>query len=167
LIPTDLPPLLRSLLLDRGSLTRRLIALSQGDFRVQLDRLAWGAPFADEAHVLGLRAREVALLREVTLLCHEKAAVFARSVMPRRTLQGRYRRLRHLGNRPLGELLFTDKHVARGETRIFPVRAGDALYGGAIRRAVRQCPRFWGRSSLFYIGGEPLLVTEIFLSDQD
>ncbi len=158
---------MRSLLLDRGSLTRRLIALSQGDFRVRLDRVAWGAPFAREACSLGLRAREAALLREVTLMCHERAAVFARSVMPRRTLQGRYRRLRHLGTRPLGELLFTDRHVVRGPTRIFPVRPGDALYAGALRRAARASPRFWGRSSLFYIGGEPLLVTEIFLSDRD
>lgn len=159
--------MLRSLLLDRGSLTRRLITLSQGDFRVRLDRLAWGAPFAGEARTLGLRAREAALLREVTLMCRERAAVFARSVIPQRTLRGRYRRLRHLGSRPLGELLFTDKHVVRGRTRIFPVRPGDTLYAGALRRAARARPRFWGRTSLFYIGGEPLLVTEIFLSDQD
>lgn len=167
MIPTDLPPLLRSLLLDRGSLTRRLVALSRGDFRVRLDRLAWAAPFACEAHTLGLRAREAALLREVTLMCLGRAAVFARSVIPRRTLQGRYRRLRHLGTRPLGELLFTDRHVVRGQTRVFPVKPGDALYAGALRRAAHPSPRFWGRTSLFYIGGEPLLVTEIFLSDQD
>jgi chorismate--pyruvate lyase len=164
-IPIDVSPLLRSLLLERGSLTRRLVALAGGQFRVRLDHMRYCTPLPHEAGVLQLRAREVALVREVTLMCRETPIVYARSAIPMRAMHGRFRRLRHLGTQPLGEFLFTAPGVHRGDMKIMRVAANHALHAGATRRA-GGAREFWGRQSLFYIGREPLLVTEIFLSDR-
>ena len=158
-------PVLRSLLLDRGSLTRRLIALSHGQFRVRVDSMRWSMPLPWEARLIRARDRETVLTREVTLLCNDRPTVFARSLLPRRTLRGRFRALRHLGTRPLGELLFTDPAVRRGHTFFFTVQNGAPLHSGASERITTARNEFWARASLFYIGNDPLLVTEIFLTD--
>jgi chorismate lyase len=156
--------LLQSLLRERGSLTRRLIALCADRFSVRVDRSQWAAPLPEEARQIRARDRELALIREVTLLCDGAPAVYARSIIPRCTQRGRYRGLSKLGSRPLGELLFTDHRVRRGETRYFRVREGSALYLGALARATDPRSAFWARASLFYIDGAPLLVTEVFLN---
>jgi chorismate--pyruvate lyase len=70
-----------------------------------------------------------------------------------------------LGTRPLGELLFTDPAVRRGRTFFFTVQDGTPLHYGASTRAAATRCEFWARASLFYIGIEPILVTEIFLTD--
>ena len=162
---TDLAPPLRSLLLEPRSLTRRLVALSEGQFRVRLDRWRWQLPHAEEARLLGLRTREGAWIREVTLFCRDVPTVYARSVIPATALRGKFRRLTHLGTRPLGEFLFTEKGVNRGNMQLLRLRSGHVLYEGAVQRAAQEVSEFWGRRSLFYVYNEPLLVAEIFLTD--
>jgi chorismate lyase len=159
--------LLQSLLRERGSLTRRLIALCRDRFTVRVDCSQWAAPLPAEARQIRARDRELALIREVTLFCDGVPAVYARSIIPRHTQRGRYHGLSQLGDRPLGELLFTDHRVRRGHTHYFCVREGHALYRGTRDRAPSPRPAFWGRASLFYIDDEPLLVTEIFLIHND
>lgn len=127
--------------------------------------MRWGTPLPWEARLIRAHHRETVLTREVTLLCNDQPTVFARSLLPRRALRGRFRALRHLGTRPLGELLFTDPAVQRGHTFFFVVQSGAPLYAGASKRASSRSNKFWARASLFYIGKEPLLVTEIFLTD--
>ena len=46
---TQLPYQWRNWLLDRGSLTQRLISASKGDFRVELLNLGWQRPSISEA----------------------------------------------------------------------------------------------------------------------
>ncbi|MGQ0658403.1 MAG: chorismate--pyruvate lyase family protein [Chromatiales bacterium] len=161
----DISRLLRSLLLERGSLTRRLVTLAEGRFRVRVDREQWRTPNAEEARVLGLRSRRGIWIREVTLLCARTPMVYARSVIPAAALRGRFRRLTRLGERPLGEFLFTDKAVARGRLQLLRITRHHSLYGGARRRAGCATAEFWGRRSLYYIGSTTLLVAEIFLTD--
>lgn len=131
---------------DPGSLTARLVALSGGRFRVRLTRLAWQRPHSGESRQLGLRHGEWALIREVVLEGRGEDWVIARSIIPRRTLQGRNRQLRRLGNRPLGAFLFRDPTLLRGNVHV--VRLADGT---------------WGRRSRFLLRGRPLLVAEYFL----
>lgn len=112
-----------------------------------------------------MRGRQHAWVREVTLLCEDMPVVHARSVIPRAALRGRFRRLRRLGARPLGELLFTEKGVVRGRMQLIRVTLRDRLYVRASRRAAPAPQEFWGRRSLYYIASTPLLVAEIFLTD--
>ncbi len=115
-------------------------------------------PRPEEARALGLAPRRFALIREVLLLGGGEPRVFARSVLPVATLTGRMRHLRHLDNRPLGDLLFRNASLKRGEIEVARV-PGHRLPAGLVDPA----QRLWGRRSVFRLEGKPLLVSEIFL----
>lgn len=153
----QLSPAAKSWLLEPGSLTARLIVASQGQFRVQRLRQQWLLPTADEARALGLRPREKALIREVLLLCHDEPWVYARSVLPYRSLNGRLRFLRGLQNTSLGSLLFKDPQLQRGHFDISYLQLPHALIPST------QSQRIYGRRSVFRLYQQPLLVAEFFL----
>lgn len=143
-------------LLDPGSLTARLVARADGDFRVRVTRLAWSRPTLAEAHELALAHGEWALVREVVLEGRGEPWVIARSVIPRCTLTGRNRQLRYLGSRPLGAFLFRDPTLKRRVVHIVRLEeSGNASKVGAHT--------VWGRRSTFILRGQPLLVAEYFL----
>lgn len=146
-------PAVLAWLKDPGSLTARLLVASGGDFHVRLVRLVRERPTRAEARELGLHAGESALVREVVLVGRGEDWVVARSVIPRRTLTGRNRRLASLGERPLGAFLFRDPTLERRAVRVVAL---PALAPGAAVRA-------WGRRSMFVLHGQPLLVAEYFL----
>jgi chorismate--pyruvate lyase len=87
--------------------------------------------------------------------------VFARTVIPVRTLRGRQRRLARLGTRPLGAALFADPHLKRGEVEIARLAPGDGIYEHAAVQGAAD--GVWGRRSVFTLKGKPLLVSEFFL----
>lgn len=131
---------------DPGSLTARLVARAGGTFRVRVQRLAWARPALDERLQLRIPGGEWALIREVILEGRGVPWVVARSVIPRHTLAGPNRRLRHLGSKPLGAFLFRDPTLRRDGVRV-----------------VRTPDGHWGRRSRFVLRGRPLLVAEYFL----
>lgn len=143
-------------LADPGSLTARLSARAGGTFAVRVTRQAWAPPRLDERRALGLPAGEWALVREVVLAGHGEDWVIARSVIPRTTLVGPNRRLRWLGNRPLGAFLFRDPTLQRTAVRIEQQRAPSHTNEASAHF-------IWGRRSTFVLRGHPLLVAEYFL----
>lgn len=154
----ELPPQLRPWLLDPGSLTSHLTLEADGEFRVQRLRQAWGRPQLSEQRSLGLRNGEWALIREVILWGKGQPWVYARSVLPVRSLRGDLYRLRRLQERSLGSLLFrqpglrrTPFELARVDGQWLPAPLTAA--GGPL----------WGRRSRFELGGRRLIVGEIFL----
>jgi len=144
------PKAWRSWLTDSGSLTQRLVKLSHGDFRVEVVRQGWFRPTRSEANALNMCHRQFALVREVQLIGQGQAWVYARSIIPAKTLTGSQRQLRMLGNRSLGSLLFTDKTMRR-----------DPLQVSQLRLLDKQ--QVWARRSVFYLSNKPLLVSEVFL----
>ncbi|RJQ48623.1 MAG: chorismate lyase [Gammaproteobacteria bacterium] len=162
---SHIPATLWSWLFDSASLTRRLLEVCEGAFEVRVLRQGWQRPLPDESRALGLRAAETVFVREVYLLCHGEPWVFARTVIPRATLSGKYRRLTRLGNRSLGAVLFADKTMRRGDLEIACLMRGHALFENATRGLAARPPSVWGRRSLFQLGGKPLLLSEIFLHD--
>lgn len=138
-------PALKGWLRDRGSLTERLVEKSGGAFRVEVLRQHWGRALLDEANTLGISPRHRVIIREVILHGNNNPWVYARSILPARSLDRSLRHLKRLGNRPLGTLLFCDPHMQRGEIEVTCHQRG------------------WGRRSVFYLQGQPLLVSEIFL----
>lgn len=152
----------RDWLEDSGSLTRRLQALC-GEFNVELLCSQRGRPEHNEAKLMGLQGNHYALLRHVYLRSGDTALVFARTVIPATTLSGAERRLARLGNRPLGAVLFADPHMQRSEVEMARLTAGHRLFDIATRGLARKPKHIWGRRSLFWLSGKPLLVNEIFL----
>lgn len=150
-------------LFDQGSLTKRLRKASGGDFCVELLGQQWARPLRCERRVLGLEDRAVALIRQVRLWCNGRAVVYARTVLPRSTLVGRQRRLARLGGRPLGERLFRDRTMSRGQMEVAEITPEQSFYLWAQGADNLVLQPLWGRRSVFTVSGRPLLVNEIFL----
>jgi len=157
--PYRIPRPLRPWLLDPGSLTKRLLAVSGGDFRVQVLRQGHLPANQHERTALALEDRRWPFLREVHLRCHEQPWVFARTVIPQATLQGPARALTRLGSKPLGAVLFNHPQVRRGPIAVYRLQAS------RISPSCRGNGVIWGRQSLFYLQQMPLLVSEYFLAD--
>ncbi|MDQ8036236.1 MAG: chorismate lyase [Pedobacter sp.] len=142
-------PEIHSWLLEPGSLTARLVARAQGNFRVEVLSQYWGRPAVEEARRLRLHPGRFALIREVALIGNDEVWVRARSVLPASSLTGAGRRLRKLGNRSLGGLLFRDPTLRRGPIEISRLRQPEG--------------RVFARRSHLVYHGRPLLVAECFL----
>lgn len=156
-IPAGLRPWIQT----PGSLTRRMRRQCGGRFRVRVLREQWQRPWHDEQHRLGLRAGRYAWVREV-LLCHDAEPwVYARSVIPARTLRGPLRRLQRLGRTPLGHVLFGGYRLQRGAIEVACLDPRDGLHARACLQSGRGGD--WARRSVFRAGGKSLLVTEVFL----
>lgn len=143
---------------DKGSLTRKLINKSSGQLRVEVLGQKIQAVRLSEKQALQMPHRQHAVVREVILYGNNQPWVYARTVIPLNTLHGPLRHLHYLGNKPLGEKLFTDPTMKRGDIE-------------AAAFSAEQLPKklqamegdIWGRRSVFHLKGKPLLVAEVFL----
>lgn len=162
-----IPAALNGWLLGTDSLTARMRRACPGGFRVRVLGQAWARPRLDEQRALGMRHGERALIRQVQLLCNGRPWVFARTVIPVRTLRGAQRRLAYLGERPLGAFLFADPRMSRGPVELACIRRGEQMYAAAVSGLRRQPECIWGRRSVFRLGGKALLVSEVFLPAVD
>lgn len=157
---TATPTGLRSWLLDRGSLTQRLMKLSRGEFKVEVLTQQMASPMLSEIRALGMPLRQKALIRQVILYGCNIPLVYARSVIPVKTLTGRLKNLRKLNNKPLGALLFRDIAMQRGDIEIGCLQNNGYLHQ---EFANNYDAAVWGRRSLFYLDKKPLLVSELFI----
>jgi chorismate lyase len=148
----------RSWLLDEGSLTARLSQASGNRLRVQVLSQCWQRPLPSERRALGLGLAERALVREVALECAGEPWVYARSILPLRTLRGELRHLRRFGSRSLGALLFSSRGLSREPFELARVPPSHPWL-----RATPGAGAVWARRSLFRLRGRPLLVQEMFL----
>lgn len=137
--------------------------LCNGTFMVRVLSEQWQRPMFNERILLGMRDSDYGMVRQVQLLCNRQPWIFARTVIPGTTLSGTQRRLAHLGNKPLGALLFADKSVERGRLEVACITPGQAIYDIATRDLKNADKPLWGRRSIFYRDDKPLLVSEIFL----
>ena len=143
-------------LFDEGSLTRRLIRLSNDRFSVSPLFEGWQPLRDDECVALDLAEGSEGWVREVYLRGHGEAWVFARSVAARSALQGDGLHMDELGSRSLGELLFCDHAFQRRAIEV-------CHYPEHWLPAACRAPELWGRRSRFDRGALSVLVAEIFL----
>lgn len=145
------------------SLTARLRHSCGPGFNVRVLAEGWGRPSAEEERRLELRRGRMAWIRTVTLGCDDRPWVFARTVMPLSSLRGEQRRLKRLGSRPLGSVLFTRPDLRRGPLELREVAPDDPLL--RAWRIDTGGRRLWARRSILTVAGRPLLVMEVFLPD--
>ncbi len=157
-----IPAKLKDWLCEERSLTRRLRLHCRQPFALEVISQRWERPLHDECEILGLRLGNLALVRQVRLLCGNRPLVFARSVIPSQTLRGAPRRLSRLGSRPLADLLFTHRSVRRGEMQFAVLRPGHVLHELTLQALQTGGGSLWGRRSLFCFRHKPLLVSEMF-----
>jgi chorismate--pyruvate lyase len=134
----------------------------------------------DECLALGAHPRlKRAWVREVLLLGNQLPAVLARTVCVQPTPRGPWQALRKLGQRPLADVLFSDRAVLRSPLQVafwgrkqyaqkfwathwqqaWP--AALAVHHSGQPCTVTAMP-FWARRSVFLRKGVGLLVTEVF-----
>ncbi|AHY44531.1 chorismate lyase [Stutzerimonas decontaminans] len=158
-LPSPLDPALHDwLYVDKGSLTRRLTDLANGAFSVTPLHEAWQALRADECAALGVPPESEGWVREVYLCGHGRPWVFARSVAARSQLTDSGLDLQRLGNRSLGELLFSNPAFARGTLQA-------CHYPADWLPAERRADGLWARRSCFRQNQLGVLVTEVFLPE--
>ena len=163
LITDSIPSELAPWLFDEGSLTRRIIQNCSRTFRVEILSQDWQRPMLNEAKRLNVHPEYRALIREVLLYCGDTPWVFARSVIPGKTLTGQRRFLGKLDNRPLGAVLFSDPGITRDVLEVAQIHQGQRMFSCATRQLTSIPDSIWGRRSVFYLHHKPLLVNEIFL----
>ncbi len=135
----DVPDTVMHWLDDSRSLTTKL-KTKFDDFAVNVVSQTQLNPHQNETAVLGFEGDSI--IREVELLGSNQVMVFARSVIP---VTNDTKDLLNIGSKPLGEVLFNDPTITRGQLQI--------THTGST----------WGRRSTFTIGTTKLLVSEFFL----
>jgi chorismate--pyruvate lyase len=160
-----LPQQWRHWLLDHASLTRRLQRTCGDGFRVEVISQRMETPMLSEARALGRPPQEIALVRQVHLLCGDTPWVFARTVIPLPSLNGGLRRLAVLGNQPLGAVLFADPKLQRTPVEVARIDPRHRLYRMSRGQRAAASRPIWGRRSVFRLHDNPLLVSEFFLPE--
>ncbi|ODS24161.1 hypothetical protein AB835_05135 [Candidatus Endobugula sertula] len=146
-----------SWLVDKGSLTQKLIDKSQGRLSIEvLQQRIRRANFSEQRALL-MPHRHWGVIREVVLYGDGIPWIYARTVIPLTTLHGPLRRLYYLGNKSLGEQLFTDPTMSRGPMEVAQLQPRQLPEKLQISQVT------WGRRSVFRVSNKPLLVSEIFL----
>ena len=162
---SEIPEKVWPWLLDKTSLTERIITACPGCFRVRVVNQARGRVWRNEAEALNMRQGTHAIVRQVQLLCDETPWVYARTIIPPATLHRRLRRLMRQGSRSLGATLFSDPSMERGEVEVTCLTAADELFCSIAGDSPDKPEKIWGRRSVFRLGGKPLLVCEFFLPE--
>lgn len=151
---------LRDLLTVRASMTGALRARCRGDFRL---RVVAESDTDLDAYQHGELAAGSGRVREVLMGCGDARWLFAQTLIPEATLAA-HPWLARLGERPLGDALFSRDDVERGDflfARIEPATPlGERVVG---ETAWRGPASLWARRSYFFVAGLPLLVNEVFL----
>ncbi len=152
----------RNWLLDNGSLTARLKARYR-DFAVQPVLLKNAKALMDEPGMLGLKASQHVLIREVILKGNNQPVVFAHSVLPHASLRGAWRGLGRLGNKPLGAALFGSPKVKRTPLEYKKLSACSQI-SIRVSAHIKTSPKaLWARRSVFSLNCAKIIVTEVFL----
>jgi chorismate--pyruvate lyase len=158
------PARLRPWLTDASSLTARIAARCDS-LRVRVLRTGLAQPTEDERRLVGLARKHCAWAREVLLVADGVPVVFAHTVLAPRNLRGPWRMAAGMGGRPLGAALFAQPHIVRGPLHCERITAAHPLHRRVEKALGRKLPVLWGRRSRFLHGGNPLLVTEVFLPE--
>jgi chorismate--pyruvate lyase len=148
---------------ESGSLTQRLRNFYGDDVAVKILLQRWHTPFLSERRLLKLPEHQYSLTREVLLHAKGKPLILARTIIPASTIKAAKSNLSKLGNRPLGEIIFSYpklERIAMDVTLIDPFTwTQPALAEADINRPI------WGRRTVYAIAHKQMLVSEFFLPE--
>ena len=144
-IPQSLLPWLQ----EQGSLTAALIKLSNDNFEVIVKSEAIIPAYPHEQQKLKIKGEQTSLIREVELHIHDRAVVFARSVIPLALTNQQDGSLDNLGTKPLGHLLFKEGRPRSSKRDFAHVEYNDEP--------------IYARRTPYEYQGHQVLVSEFFL----
>ena len=167
-----------------GALTQGLRALGVLTLRVLSEKVCRASQ--DEATRLALPTGHALWQREVCMSILGVDCVVARSVTPLKASSGHWQAVRQLRNRPLADILYHDRAIARSDFEFTTLKFGMPLYpltaltrhvslhrlatsglGVPLCQPSQAAPashtRVYARRSVFVRSTQPLLVAEAFL----
>jgi chorismate--pyruvate lyase len=162
----DLNTNMRNWLLYPGSFMQRLREHGANNPQVQVLHQNWQIPFNSERNLLNLDIDATTWVREVLISSGNTPWMYARSIFPRETLEGKLQELTHLENRSLGSILFQDPNLKRSEFEITCLKPGSASHSQVAKQVKitdLKNATLWARRSKFIIEKKELLLTEVFL----
>jgi chorismate lyase len=158
-----LPGNVQSWTYESGSLTQRLRNFYGDAVAVKVLLQRWHIPFLSERRLLKLPEHHYTLTREVLLHANGKPLILARTIIPASTIKVVKSNLSHLGNRPLGEVIFSYpklERIAMDVTLIGPPTwTQPAITEAGIDQSI------WGRRTVYAIAHKHMLVSEFFLPE--
>ena len=156
-----LPENVQSWVYEPGSLTQRLRDYYGNAIGVKILLQRWNTPFLTERRLLKLPENKYSLIREVLLHANGEPLILARTIIPASTIKVAKSNLAHLGNRPLGEVIFSYPKLERIEMDVTlidtPTWTQPAIAEGHIDQSI------WGRRTVYAIAQRQMLVSEFFL----
>lgn len=150
------------LLRCEGSLTAALRAHSEQTFGLEVVREKV-LPLGD--FQTGPLSPTRGKVREVVLSGRDQPWVFAQTIVPVATISA-HPWVSRMGGQPLGDALFHRDDVTRSALTFAVL--DDAMALAQRVNELRLNPArqsLWSRRSCFFLGSEPLLITEVFLPD--
>lgn len=148
-------------LLEPSSLTARLKNLCS-EFRVEVLGQQISTCSELEAND-DITVGEEVLVREVLLFCDNKPQVFARSLLPLKSLTGEEKKLAELGEQPLGQVIFNQPNLIRKGIEIGKFTCPSSLSNLISQLDLCEQEPLWGRRSVFVLKNKPIMVAEVFL----
>lgn len=158
-----LPAYVQSWAYEPGSLTQRLRSFYDNAIAVKVISQRWQTPFLSERRLLNLPEHQYSLVREVLLHTNGKPLILARTIIPAKTIKVAKSNLAHLGNRPLGEVIFSYPKLARIAMDITLVAPSGWSQTVLDEYGINQ--PVWGRRTVYAIRHREMLVSEFFLPD--
>jgi len=158
-----LPLNVQSWVYESGSLTKRLRDFYGAGVAVKVLLQRRRTPFLSERRLLKLPEHHIILTREVLLHVKGKPLILARTIIPEETIKAAKSNLSRLGNRPLGEIIFSYPQLERLSMDITLINLS-TWTPAANKEAIIDQP-IWGRRTVYGIAHKQMLVSEFFLPE--
>ena len=158
-----LPYNVQSWTYESGSLTQRLRSFYGDAVAVKILLQRWHTPFLSERRLLKLHEHQYCLTREVLLHANGKPLILARSIIPSSTIKVVKSNLSHLGNRPLGEVIFSYPKLERIAMDVTLIDSSTWTQSAIAEAGIDQS--IWGRRTVYAIAHKQMLVSEFFLPE--
>jgi len=137
---------IKSWLIEKGPITKRI--KSEESFKLNLIKDEISAVDDSEKKFLEETSDKIKV-REVILLGNNIPRVYAKSLIPIRTIENGFSRLGELGTKPLGDILFEKEIFKKTDVVYAQFQDKDSI--------------FWGRKTKYIVKNMPLSVMEVFL----
>ena len=137
---------IKSWLIEKGPITKRI--KSEESFKLNLIKDEISAVDDSEKKFLEESSDKIKV-REVILMGNNIPRVYAKSLIPIRTIENGFSRLGKLGTKPLGDILFEKEIFKKTDVVYAQFQDKDSI--------------FWGRKTKYIVKNMPLSVMEVFL----
>ena len=137
---------IKSWLVEKGPITKRIKSEESFQLNLLKDEISYVEDV--EKEFLDVISNNIKV-REVILMGNNIPRVYAKSLIPIRTIDEGFSKLGKLGTKPLGDILFEKEIFKKTDVVYAQFQDKDSI--------------FWGRKTKYIVKNMPLSVMEVFL----